>query len=94
MKQVINKKMYNTETAEEVASDKYWDGHNWDRRGRNKTLYKTKKGRFFMFYETRWQEELDNIEAISPGEAMVLYEELPEHEMSYEEAFNVDLEQA
>ena len=29
MKEIVNGKMYDTETAKEVASDKYWDGHNY-----------------------------------------------------------------
>ncbi len=38
MKQQIDGKEYNTETAQGVASDHYWDGNNWDRHGRSTFL--------------------------------------------------------
>lgn len=91
---IINKKRYNTVTATEVASNKYWDGHNWDRQGRSTTLFKTKKGNFFTYNETRWQGEQNSIRPLSKEEAMDIYEELPEQEMTYEEAFNVTPDEA
>jgi hypothetical protein len=94
MKQIIGGKLYNTETAEPVASDKYWDGHNWDRNGRSIQLYKTPKGAFFMHFETRWQGELDRIETVSESEARKWYEELPKHEMEYVDAFGEEPEEA
>ena len=94
MKQIINGKRYNTEKATLVASDRYWDGSNWDRHGRNTSLYKTRNGRFFLHHETRWQGERDYLEAIGKGEAKAYYEELPEHEMEYEEAFGEEPEEA
>jgi len=94
MKQIINGKVYNTETATVIASDYYWDGSNWDRRGRNTFLYKTPKGAFFAHYTTRWQGERDTIEALTPGEAKSMYEGLPEHEADYAEAFGVEPEEA
>jgi hypothetical protein len=47
MKKVLDGKMYNTETAEMVAS---WDNgySNSDFRCCNETLYRTKKGTFFL----------------------------------------------
>jgi hypothetical protein len=94
MQRIINGMNYDTNTAEVVATDRYWDGSNWDRHGRTQTLYKTKKGNFFMFYETRWQGERDRLEALSVEEAKIQYEELPEQEMDYLEAFGVDPEKA
>jgi len=35
MRQVVNGKVYDTEKARLVASDRYWDGSNWERHGRN-----------------------------------------------------------
>jgi len=90
MKQVINGKLYNTETALLIASNKFWDGHNWERQGRNKFLYKTKKGNFFVHNTTLWQGEQDRIDAISESDAMVLYEELQEIAVDYAEAFGVE----
>lgn len=94
MKQIIDGKLYNTETADKVASDHYWDGHNWDRHGRSTFLYKTRKGTFFLLHETRWQGERDRIEAISIDEAKKQYEALPEHDMEYAEAFGEAPEEA
>jgi hypothetical protein len=94
MKRVIDGKLYNTETAQVAASDHYWDGSNWERYGRNVFLYKTAKGNFFLHRTTRWQGERDSIEALSEGEARQHYEELPEHELSYEETFGEAPEEA
>lgn len=47
MKKVINGKVYNTETAIELAS--YWNGLSYSDFGcMTEGLYKTKKGRFFL----------------------------------------------
>ena len=89
MIQIINGKKYNTETANVVASDRYWDGHNFERQGRNKYLYKTPIGNFFVLHETCWEGERDSIKAIDLVEAMRIYEELPEHETEFEQAFEM-----
>lgn len=94
MKKVIGGKLYNTETAMEVASDRYWDGRNWERQGRNTYLFKTHKGNFFRYDTTCWQGERDSIEPLAEIEAMALYEELPEHSMEYEETFGIVPEEA
>jgi hypothetical protein len=94
MKRIINGKLYNTETAIEVASDRYWDGHNWERGGRNTYLFKTRKGNFFRHDVTCWQGERDSIEPLSEGEAKELYEELPEHSLDWEDAFGEVPEEA
>ena len=94
MIRIINGKRYDTEVADVVSTDKYWDGNNWDRGGRNKTLYRTKKGNFFTFRETRWQGEKSYLTAVSKDEAMVIYDELPEQIMDYKEAFGIDPEEA
>jgi len=44
--EVIGGKRYNTATAKLIASDAYWDGHNWERRGRNTFMLRTKKGNY------------------------------------------------
>lgn len=47
MKQVIEGKLYNTATAEEIGS--YWNGRSQsDFRNVSESLYKTKSGRFFL----------------------------------------------
>jgi hypothetical protein len=87
MKAIIKGRRYDTETATQIASDRYFDGHNWERRGRNTYLYKTARGNYFVHYSTCWQGEHDRIEALSPEDAMQMYESLPEHEVEDEEAF-------
>ena len=94
MQQIIGGKRYNTETANGVANDRYWDGNNMERSGRNTYLYRTKRGSFFLEHTTCWQGERDVLEAITIDEAKRYYEELPEHEMSWEDAFGEEPEEA
>ncbi|MBK6949388.1 MAG: hypothetical protein IPH16_16155 [Haliscomenobacter sp.] len=94
MKAIVNRLSYDTETATKVATDYYWDGHNWDRNGRNVTLYRTPNGRFFLHRETRWQGERDMIEPISQEGAKNFYEELPEKKLTWSEAFGEDPQDA
>ena len=85
---VIGGKRYNTATADLIASDAYWDGHNWERRGRNTFLFKTQKGNFFKVTKTQWQGEHDALVPLSQDEAIQLWENLPEHDCTFEEAFS------
>ena len=94
MKQIINRKVYDTKTATLIASDRYWDGSNFERHGRNTYLYKTTKGNFFSYHTTQWQGERDSIEALTVDQAKDLYEQLPEHDLSFEVAFGEKPEEA
>ena len=94
MRQVINGYRYNTETAKLIASNRYWDGHNFERQGRNRYLYKTPKGNFFLYNTTIWQGEVDYIEPIGLGEAKHWYENSREQEVEWEEAFGEEPEEA
>lgn len=94
MKRVVNGQRYNVATATLLASDEYWDGNNFERHGRNTFLYKTRGGAFFVVKLSMWQGEKDSIEPISRHEAVSLYEELPEHNIEYEEAFDAVIEEA
>lgn len=94
MNRVIGGKRYDTEKAEVVATNSYWDGSNWDRGGRTQSLMKTKKGRFFMYFQTRWQGETNTIEPVTKEEAIDFYEELPVQEMDYVDAFGEEPEEA
>jgi hypothetical protein len=95
MQQVMNGKLYDTETATLLASDRYFDGSNWERNGRNAYLYKTPHGRYFMLYTTCWQGERDYMEIVSKTHAKVLYEDdLPEHEVPWSVAFDEIPEEA
>jgi hypothetical protein len=94
MKAIIDGKRYDTDKAELVASDRYWDGSNWERSGRNTMLYKTAKGAFFLHRTTQWQGERESIEALTGEEAREYYERLPELELDYAEAFGEEPEEA
>lgn len=94
MEAIINGLRYDTDKAQLLAHDRYWDGNNHDRHGRNKFLYKTKNGRFFLHTTTRWQGERDAIQSIEEAEARQLWEDLPEKETEYVQAFGEDPEEA
>ena len=87
MNQVIGGKRYRTETATLIASDAYWDGHNFERRGRNTFLFKTPKGGYFAQHQTCWQGEVDRLEPLVEEEAIALFESLQEKEVDFAEAF-------
>ena len=88
MQEIIGGKRYDTETALCIADNNYWDGHNWERGGRNRYLYKTAKGNFFLHDVSQWQGELDRITAITAAEAEVYYEQLPEKNVEFKTAFD------
>ena len=88
MTKVIGGVRYNTEAATLIASDAWWDGHNFERSGRNVFLYRSPRGNYFIVKRTMWQGERDSLRPVSLDEALRLWEEsLPEHEVPFEEAF-------
>ncbi len=88
MSVVIGRKRYNTETAALLAGDDYWDGHNFERRGRNQFLFRTPNGAYFLQTLTQWQGEQKKLEPVVLDEAISLYEgPLTNHCVPYEEAF-------
>mgnify|MGYP001441084465 CR=1 FL=1 len=94
MQKIVNGYLYDTDAAEIVASDRYWDGHNWERNGRNTYICRTPGGRFFLYVHTLWESERDVLEPISQDLAMEIYERLPEHEISYADAFGEEPHEA
>jgi hypothetical protein len=85
---IIERKKYDVQTATLIASDAFWDGHNWERSGRNQFLYRTPNGAYFTISLTQWQGERDSLIPVSQDEAINLYEtDLTEHEVVYAEAF-------
>ena len=84
---VIDKVRYSTKGAECIASNAYWDGHNFERSGRNTFLYKTPKDRYFAVHQTCWQGERDSLEPLTLDEAIEMWENLPEQDVEFEEAF-------
>lgn len=92
---VINGKKYETAKAIVIAHNCYWDGHNFERNGRNIWLLKTPNGNYFLQHQSLWQGEHDYIEPISLEEAVQWYETMPVAEMEFEEAFpDVIIEEA
>ena len=94
MQQIINRQKYDTETATLIASDRYYDGSNFERSGRNTYLYKTAKGNYFAHHTTCWQGESNTIQALTSDEAKDLYEDLREHDLDFEAAFGEKPEDA
>jgi hypothetical protein len=93
---IVDQKRYSVKTATLVAGDDFWDGHNWERSGRQCFLYKTPKGAFFTVNLTQWQGERDTLQPVTLEEAIELYEgNLTEHYLTYAEAFpGVKVEEA
>ncbi len=85
--EVIGGKRYRTVGSVEIASDAYWNGHNWERRGRNQFLFRTVLGGYFTVTRTRWQGERDTLTPLTQDEAITAWEELTEHLVTFEEAF-------
>lgn len=85
---IVNRTRYSVETATLLAGDDYWDGHNFERYGRNTWLYRTPNGNYFSVTRTQWQGEEDSLEPLTLDEAIDLYENsLTKHYETYEDAF-------
>jgi hypothetical protein len=93
---IVGRKQYNTATATLIADNEYWDGHNWERHGRNTFLYRTPNGAYFTVTLTLWQGEQDTLTPVTQTEAIELFEgPLTEHHVEYAEAFpGVKVEEA
>lgn len=88
MSRIVGQKKYDVKTATLIADDVFWDGHNFERSGRNEFLYRTPNGNYFTVTLTQWQGERDTLLPISEAEAVELFEEsLTEHYVKYAEAF-------
>jgi len=86
--QIINRTRYSVATSTLIASNAYWDGHNFERSGRNMFLYRSPNGNYFTVNRTCWQGERDTLTPVSQDEAIGLFEGcLSEHDVSYAEAF-------
>lgn len=88
MTRIVNRTRYSVSTATLITSDEYWDGHNWERSGRNTFLYRTPNGRYFTVTLSQWQGESNDLTPVTQDEAIELYEgRLTEHQVDYDEAF-------
>jgi hypothetical protein len=85
---IIDRKRYSVKTATLIADNAYWDGHNFERSGRNTFLYRTPGGAYFEVNLTQWQGERDTLISLSRDEAIELYEKLDDVDaVSFELAF-------
>lgn len=94
---VIERVRYDTEKATLLCGDDYWDGHNFERHGRNSFLYRTTHGRYFFQHLSQWQGESDTIEPCSEDEAIEFFESCLEDDqrVTYEKAFpKVEIKEA
>lgn len=81
-----------------LAGNDWWDGHNYERSGRNSFLFRTPKGRFLLQRRTQWQGEEDGAIGFVPeSEAIDYFLSQPEgsQRVSFEEGFpGVELDEA
>ena len=84
---VVRGKRYSTATSELLAGNDYWDGHNYERAGRNTFLYRTQKGKYFRVDLSQWTGERGGIEPLSEDDALDLWETLSERRVEYDKAF-------
>ena len=87
MTKVIGGKRYDTDKAIVIADNCYWDGHNYERQGRNTFLCRTPKGSYYVVRQTCWQGEVDSLTPLTLDEAIEMYESLHEQNVPFEEAF-------
>jgi hypothetical protein len=85
--EIHDRKRYSTKDSWLIAGNDYWDGHNFERSGRQTFLYRTRRGAYFAVHLTCWQGERDRIEPLTVDAAATLYESLPERRLDFEEAF-------
>ena len=85
--QIVDRKRYSTATATLLAGDDHWDGHNFERHGRNRFLYITPNGGYFVIDLTQWQGETDSLTPVSKGDAESLFSAMTDHRVDYADAF-------
>ena len=95
MRAIFDRLVYDTEKSEIIASDAYWDGKNWERKGTNTFLFKTAKGRFFKQFLSANPQEPSYLKPLSESEALTLYSNLKVKTVKFNEAFpNIELQDA
>jgi hypothetical protein len=80
MTAVINRKRYSTATATLLCGNDWWDGHNHERSGRQRFLYRAPKGSLFFVNLTCWQGEASEIQPADEDEALGFFETCARHE--------------
>ena len=84
LERIVDRKRYKTEGATILADS-----------GRNTWLLRSPGGAYFSQTQTCWQGEQDEIHPLSQDDAIMLYEQMPEPGITFEEAFpGVKIEEA
>jgi hypothetical protein len=79
--QVIGRTCYKTTGSVEIANDA------WERQGRNQFLFRMKNRKYFLVTQTRRLGEQSALTPLTQDEAIKAWEELSEHNVTFEEAF-------
>lgn len=87
MRKLENGKIYDTETAKCIATNNYSSGSEKLDCGRSSSLYRTKRGKFFILYYTAWEGEHSSIDTVTDAEAMEIYGEMHNKTIEIEDAF-------
>lgn len=89
--QVVDGRRYSTRTATLLAGDDYWDGHNLERGGTNRFLFRTPRGAYFVQTRTCWigsQQNDGRLTPVTQADAIGLFESsMRERRVTWEEAF-------
>lgn len=84
---LVDGKWYSTITATLLASDYYWDGHSFERQGRNTFLYRTPENLYFTVTISRYLGENEALEPLPETEALHLFKKLVKKQICSEEPF-------
>ena len=90
LSQILDRKRYDTETATLLSGNDWWDGHNWERSGRNTFLYRSPRGAYFAAHLSCIEGEADRIEPLTEGDAITMFEAhavYGKNRMSFDKAF-------
>ena len=87
MRKIVNRTVYDTEKAKCIATNDFRDGNNKWSGGRSSSLYRTKKGNYFIEHNTSWQGEHDSLQLCEIEKAEEVFEEMSTQKVEYEEAF-------
>ena len=82
------RRRYNTETSILLATDEPPEDPNPGKPGRNKHLYMTKKGMFFLVVSTSLPGEETKVEPLDKESASSVYEKLPHKLVKFKDAFS------
>lgn len=95
--EIVNGKRYSIKSATLIADDAAWNGRSHEVNFRNRFLFLTKNGAFFMLRLTQWQGEEDRIFPLDKAEAKDLLFDLPQKHLSWEQLeqmFGFEIEDA